>query len=62
MLLTQQFKTYEGARKRALFENAHCDNKYRYVVVRCVNGELDHSPFNALKFKEYTYRLERKPR
>jgi hypothetical protein len=59
MLLVQQFKTFEGARKRAAFENAHCERRYRYTVVRCLNGEPDTMSFDKQRFKEYTYRLDR---
>lgn len=59
MLLTQQFKTYDGAAKRARFETNHCNNRYYYEVVRCVNGEPDKADYDAAKFKTYTWRLRR---
>jgi hypothetical protein len=30
---------------RAAFENAHCDRRWRYTIVRLFNGERDNEPF-----------------
>ena len=62
MLLKQQFKTLEGAQKRCRFENAHCDGKYTFKTVRCVNGEYDPHPFGAHDMHKYTWRLEKTKR
>lgn len=61
MILAQVFKTSEGAQKRARFEAAHCGGKYRYSIVRFYNDQLDHAPFDAVRFEhgEYTWRLDR---
>ncbi len=58
MLLTQEFKTSEGARKRASFENAHTKT-FTYKVIRCRVGQRDVRPFNPDDFHQYTWRLER---
>lgn len=60
MILAQQFKTLEGALKRARFENAHCGNRYLFNLVRCINGSPDTLPFGTYTVKDYTWRLERK--
>jgi hypothetical protein len=59
MLLKQQFKTWEGARKRAAFENAHCERRFTFLVVRCVNGEPDPNNFEPIimDMGRYTWRL-----
>jgi hypothetical protein len=62
MILAQQFKTLEGALKRARFENAHCGNRYVYSLVRCVNGSPDTLPLGALNMKDYTWRLRKELR
>lgn len=59
MLLKQEFKTLAGAQKRAAFENAHCEGRWTYSVVRCVEGDRDLAEFNVLRFSKYTWRLER---
>jgi hypothetical protein len=60
MLLRQEFKTGEGARKRAAFENAHSPgNKYWFRPVRCLDGVVDATDFDPAKFTRYTWRLER---
>jgi hypothetical protein len=66
MFLTQEFKTYEGARKRADFENAHCDKRWHYMPVRFVVG--DNEPDKA-KYEDtarvlghYIWRLYKQPR
>ena len=56
MLLKQVFKTYEGARKRAAFENAHRVN-FRFFVVRCRDGKPDGAAFD--RAVKYDYRIER---
>lgn len=60
MLLTQVFKTREGAEKRARFETAH-SHAHRYQAVRCVNNLPDGLPFDAGRFcaGDYSWRLER---
>ena len=40
MLLRQQFKTFEGAQKRARFENAH--SIYRFRIVACNDDGTPH--------------------
>lgn len=60
MILAQQFKTLDGVLNRARFENAHCDDRYVYSPVRCVNGSPDVLPFGTFNMKDYTWRLERK--
>lgn len=62
MLLVQQFKTLEGARKRAAFENAHCNARYRFTIVRCLKGEPDTFTFVPNNFSEYTFRLKKELR
>lgn len=59
MLLQQEFKTLAGAQKRAAFETAHCNGKYKYLVVRCYRGERDADGYD--REREYTFRLERLP-
>ena len=59
MLRKQEFKTLAGAQKRAAFETAHCDGRYLYSVVRCLEGERDTREFNVLRFTRYTWRIER---
>jgi hypothetical protein len=61
MILAQVFKTPEGAMKRARFENAHCNRKYTFETVRCLNEQPDPAPFSAdsLRRREYTWRIER---
>jgi hypothetical protein len=61
MLRKQEFKTLAGAQKRAAFENAHCDKRYHYAVVRCVAGVPDTDSFNILRYSRYTWRIEKKP-
>jgi hypothetical protein len=60
MIRKQEFKTLAGAQKRAAFENAHCDKRYNFTVVRFVEGERDTREFNILRFSRYTWRIERK--
>jgi hypothetical protein len=62
MLRKQEFKTLAGAQKRAAFETAHCEGRYRYDVVRCVEGDRDLAEFNVLRFSKYTWRLQRNGR
>jgi hypothetical protein len=59
MLLAQVFKTREGADKRAMFETAH--SNFLYASVRCIGPDSapDSAPFDAKKFKHYTWRIER---
>jgi hypothetical protein len=58
MLLKQEFKTHEGAMKRARFENVH-SGTCSYNVVRCVDGVPDAQPFDRERWAAYTWRLER---
>ena len=71
MLRKQIFKTLAGAQKRVRFENAHCDGRYRYSAVRCLDGERDTAEFDVLRSdfapgnhpaSKYTWRLERATR
>lgn len=57
-LMAQVFKTAEGARKRAAFENAN-NGYWVYVPVRCIGDIEDTAEFNAHDFKLYTWRLRR---
>ena len=57
MLLKREYKTLHGAQRRAAFENAHCHNRYKYFVVRCVQGVEDQQEFQ--EGKVYNYRLRR---
>ena len=51
------FKTGEGARKRAAFENAHSNFNHRVVMF---HGDKPHTgPLNKDDFKEYTWKIER---
>lgn len=59
MILAQVFKTGEGATKRAAFETAHCGGKYRYRAVRFYDSRRDGEAFDSLRWKLYTWRLER---
>lgn len=59
MLLKQNFKTQAGAQKRAAFENAHCNSRYYFVAIRCLNGDPDNQPLDRDRFNEYTWRLSR---
>jgi hypothetical protein len=63
MLLTQVFKTAEGADKRARFETAH-SGRHTFRAVRCIRGEPDAETFDRDRFirEEYTWRLARTPR
>jgi hypothetical protein len=60
MLLTQQFKTFEGAEKRARFERTHCNNRYHYDTIRFLNGKRDSAPFDPTQIKNYTWCLDRR--
>ena len=60
MLLKQIFRTYEGALKRATFENAH-STKWAYRVLRFYNNKLDTEPFHVSKWGAYTWCVERTP-
>jgi len=62
MILKQVFKTAEGARKRAAFENAHCNGKYLYTTVRFFNGKPDTDPIVGYRWRDYTWKLKRKTR
>lgn len=57
--LAQVFKSYDGAQKRAKFENAHCDGKYIYTPIRFRCGEVDGEPMVQERWLEYTWRLLR---
>ena len=62
MLLKQEFKTLEGAQKRAAFETAHCGGRWTYSSVRCLGGNRDLEEFDPNIFPQYTWRLERTDR
>jgi hypothetical protein len=69
MLLAQIFKTSEGARKRAAFENAHLSNRAQasrlaYFVVRFLDGKRDYAPYSpaASSSGRYHWQLERRKR
>jgi hypothetical protein len=62
MLLKQEFKTLAGAQKRAAFENAHCDRRWVFSLVRCADGEPDSAKYDPAKFSTYTWRLGRAKR
>jgi hypothetical protein len=66
MLLTQQFKTLQGALKRAAFEAAHCDKRYSYRVVRCLNGAPQWPTIpldpDLMHRGHYTWRIEKTKR
>ena len=49
----------DGARKRAAFENAHCNQRFHFIVTRCVNGEPDPEDFRSDHFAQYTWRLKK---
>lgn len=60
MLLKQQFKTLEGASKRAAFENAHCQNRYRFTIVWCRNGVPNKKEeWTRDNHTEFTWQLEK---
>jgi hypothetical protein len=61
MILSQIFKTAEGARKRALFENAH-SKSHKYSPVRFYRGKIDLEEFKRERFSDYTWRLRKEPR
>jgi hypothetical protein len=58
--MAQVFKTAEGARKRAAFENAHT-KQWHYAVERWLDGQPDNEPVNGWVWhrKRYTWRLRR---
>lgn len=62
MLLNQVFKTAEGAHKRAAFENAHCNGRYWYSTVRCLDGAVDTTFPDQAKWSRYTWRIKRETR
>ena len=59
MILKKVFKTLNGAQRRAAFENAHCEGKYHYDVVRFVGDKPDIEHVHVLNWHKYTWRLER---
>lgn len=63
-LMSWEFKTMAGASKRAAFENAHCNRKYAYRVVRFHQGYQDIKPLypEFMARGEYTWKLERTTR
>jgi len=68
-LLVQIFKTLEGARKRAAFENAHLTNRAQasrlaYFVVRFLDGKRDYEPYSsaASSASRYHWQLEKRKR
>jgi hypothetical protein len=65
MILAQVFKTSEGARKRAAFENAHRtpgNRNMRYGVVRFFRNQLDREALQESRYPDYTWRIEKKRR
>jgi hypothetical protein len=60
VLLRRKFKTFDGARKRAAFESAHCGDRWVYEPVRCIDGKPDPQPFDVNKLRRYTWRLNRR--
>jgi hypothetical protein len=65
MLLSQQFKTLEGALKRAAFERAHCNGRFHYKAVRCLDGVPDANEMDLdilRRRMRYTWRIEKTPR
>lgn len=64
MMLKQVFRTQQGAMRRAMFETAHCDARYRYDAVRFLDGERDMGVFDEANYQQarYTWRLERTSR
>ena len=62
MLLKQEFKTLEGAAKRARFENAH-SAKHWFRVVRCrTDGNPDPYPYDHTGTIKYVWRLSKERR
>jgi hypothetical protein len=63
MLLKQQFKTLNGALKRAAFEHAHLNGYYECRAVRCLDGEPDPNDMDAsIPRTRYTWRIKKSPR
>jgi hypothetical protein len=58
MILRQEFKTGEGARKRATFENAH-SRTHTYTVIRYKDGLIDLAAFDRDSHKDYTWRVQK---
>lgn len=58
MILKQIFRTYEGARKRTNFENAHSDT-HVFFMVRFLNDKEDLNAFDSTLFKNYTWRIRK---
>lgn len=61
-LFAQVFKTYDGAAKRAAFENRHKKSGLRYCVVRFRDGVRDEGKLDTSVWQagEYTWRIERR--
>jgi hypothetical protein len=57
MILKHEFKTFEGARKRAAFENAHCNHLFHYTIVCFRDGVPNARPFDQTA--AYKWRLNR---
>ena len=62
MLLKQSFKSLSGAQRRAAFENAHCDRKFVFTLVRCVGDEPDTLAFTRERYGLYRWRIKKEPR
>lgn len=62
MILAQEFRTNDGAAKRARFETFHAFGRYVYSIVRFHNGARDPLPYDSAKHQagEYRWRLERR--
>ena len=58
MILRQQFKTMEGAMKRAAFENAH-SRTHRFAIVRFHVGAVDLLPLSQQRWPWYHWRVEK---
>lgn len=59
MIYSQVFKTAEGCRKRARFENQHSSGRYIFSILQFRNGRQDVAPFDPQHADEYTWRLNR---
>ena len=58
MILTQVFKTGDGASKRATFETRH-SKTHVFRVIRFIDGRKDDADFSRENWSRYTWRLEK---
>lgn len=65
MILTQVFRTHDGALRRCAFENQH-KPKWHFSTIRYLDGKLDETPLpdgailrERMKAKRYTWQIER---